>query len=184
MALLFVTSSQDKLAEVQRILGRTVVMADKELAEPQAVELEVVVAAKVQEAHDLLQAPLIVEDSGLFIAAWNGLPGALVKWFLQYVGVEGICAMLGPFSEREAVARTLVGYHNGQVKTFDGSVRGHIAETPRGEGGFGFDSIFIPEGSSRTFAEMEPDEKDFFSMRQRALKRLASDAEALRGLAR
>jgi non-canonical purine NTP pyrophosphatase (RdgB/HAM1 family) len=181
MTLLFVTSSEDKLAEVRRILRQPVDMADMELSEPQAIELEVVVTAKAQEAYNLLSTPLMVEDSGLFISAWNGLPGALVKWFLQSVGVEGICTMLQHFPIREAVARMLIGYHDrAAIKIFDGSVTGRVAESPRGQMGFGFDSIFIPEGSNKTFGEMDPEEKDYFSMRQRALKKLASD-EVLQG---
>jgi len=177
MTLLFVTSSHDKLSEVRRILGRSVDMSDTELDEPQAVELGVVVAAKAQQAYDRLHRAVMVEDSGLFIDAWNGLPGALVKWFLERVGVEGICAMLQQFPTREATARTLIGYHNGKLKIFEGSIKGNIADSPRGSSGFGFDSIFIPEGSDRTFAEMDPVEKDHFSMRQRALRMLVTDDE-------
>jgi non-canonical purine NTP pyrophosphatase (RdgB/HAM1 family) len=181
MTLLFVTSSDDKLSEVQRILREPIDRFDIELSEPQAVDLETVVRAKAQEAHDRLNADVIVEDSGLFISAWNGLPGALVKWFLQCVGVEGICSMLHQFSSREATAQTLLAYHDGDIKLFAGSVAGYIADSPRGGKGFGFDSIFIPAGSNRTFAEMDPEEKDAFSMRQRALRKLASDDSIIRG---
>ena len=145
--------------------------------EPQAVDLDVVVRAKAQEAYDLVAAPVRVEDTGLFFHAWNGLPGALIKWFVQYVGVDGICAMLRASPDRSATAQTLVGYHDGDVKVFSGAVRGRIADSPRGDGGFGFDSIFIPEGSDKTFAEMRADEKDQYSMRKRALQALVEDKQ-------
>jgi non-canonical purine NTP pyrophosphatase (RdgB/HAM1 family) len=177
MTVLFVTSSDDKLAEVRRILPWPVDRADMDLDEPQAVDLETVVVAKAQQARARLGTAVLVEDSGLFIAAWNGLPGALVKWFLQFVGPAGICSMLHQFPSRQATARTLFAYHDKDVKIFEGSVAGHIPEAPRGDQGFGFDSIFVPDGSERTFAEMSPAEKDTFSMRQRALEKLAaSDA--------
>jgi|HubBroStandDraft_1064217.scaffolds.fasta_scaffold07294_12 non-canonical purine NTP pyrophosphatase (RdgB/HAM1 family) len=175
MSLLFVTSSHGKLAEVRRIVGTPVEMIDIELVEPQAVDLDVVVAAKAQQAYEHVRRPVIVEDSGLFISAWNGLPGALVKWFLQCVDVTGICDMLHEFPVREATARTCVGFHDGQLRIFEGTVKGSIARSPRGERGFGFDSIFIPEGSERTFGEMGPEQKDQVSMRQRALTLLVAD---------
>jgi non-canonical purine NTP pyrophosphatase (RdgB/HAM1 family) len=167
MTLLFVTSSPDKLSETQRILRAPVESIDVELAEPQAVDLDEVVKAKAEEAYRLVRAAVMVEDSGLFLDAWNGLPGALIKWFVLRVGVEGICAMMHEFPDRSASARTLIGYHDGSLK-------------PRGSGGFGFDSIFVPEGSHKTYAEMEAQEKDRYSMRQRALLRLAADNDIAR----
>jgi non-canonical purine NTP pyrophosphatase (RdgB/HAM1 family) len=180
MTFLFVTSSQDKLSEVKRILHAPVESLDVELAEPQAVNLGEVIKAKAEEAYGLVHAAVMVEDSGLFLDAWNGLPGALIKWFVQRVGVEGICAMMHEFPNRSASARTLIGYHDGALKLFEGVVRGHITHSPRGSNGFGFDSIFVPEGSDKTYAEMEAKEKDRYSMRQRALLKLAADADIAR----
>lgn len=180
MTLLFVTSSPGKLSEIQRILRAPVESIDVELAEPQAVDLDEVVKAKAEEAYRLVRAAVMVEDSGLFLDAWNGLPGALIKWFVLRVGVEGICAMMHEFPDRSASARTLIGYHDGSLKLFEGVVRGHITHSPRGSGGFGFDSIFVPEGSHKTYAEMEAQEKDRYSMRQRALLRLAADNDIAR----
>lgn len=166
--LVFVTGSDRKREEVERLLNRALERADIDLPEVQHVGLDHVAAAKALAAWEALgrQRAVIVEDTGLSFEAWSGLPGALVKWFVQTVGVEGLCRMLADFPDRRATATTVVAVYDGTLRTFRGSIPGSIAESPRGENGFGWDSIFIPGGSERTFAEMEPSEKDRFSMRR------------------
>lgn len=182
MAIIFATSSDGKLAEVQRIMRHPVQKMTVHLVEPQEVQLEAVVIAKAHQAYEKLLTPVIVDDSGLFISAWNGLPGALAKWFIQRLGQEGICALLNQSSTREATAQTAVVYHDGRARLFMGSVKGRISDKPRGSRGFGFDNVFIPEGSEKTFGEMEPAEKDYFSMRRLALDSLMADRYVARKL--
>lgn len=183
MTLLFVTTSDDKITEARRILHLPVAKSTLHLVEPQSVEIDAVVTAKAQQAFEALQRPVVVDDSGLFVASWNGLPGALVRWFIQRLGVDGICTMLDCYPSREAVARTAIGYSDGDVRVYHGEVHGRVSESPRGRNGFGFDSIFIPDGSEKTYAEMEPAEKDTFSMRRLAFESLLLDAEIARRLA-
>jgi non-canonical purine NTP pyrophosphatase (RdgB/HAM1 family) len=183
MTVLFVTTSDNKLSEAQRVLNRPIERSSIHLVEPQEVELEPVVIAKAQQAFEKLRVPVVVDDSGLFIAAFNGLPGALVRWFLQRVGPEGICEMVNHLPSREAIAQTAVAYHDGQVMVFQGSVKGRISEFPRGNEGFGFDSIFVPASSEKTFGEMSPAEKDHFSMRRLAFEALLSDDKVARSFA-
>jgi XTP/dITP diphosphohydrolase len=172
--LTFVTQSQNKVAEASRILGVTVRQHSLDLPELQSVEVDDVIAYKVEAAYRALGGvPVFVEDTGLYIAAWNGLPGALIKWFIERVGTEGICQMMHQYHQREAVAKTVVALYDGQLKVFAGEVRGRIATAPAGTAGFGWDRIFIPQGSSKTFAEMTSDEKDAFSMRRMALEKMA-----------
>jgi non-canonical purine NTP pyrophosphatase (RdgB/HAM1 family) len=173
--LTFITSSANKLAEVERILGRKVVQASVPLEEIQAIDLEPVIRHKAQQAYAQLGQPVLVEDTGLSFAAWNGLPGALVKWFLKSFGTEGMCRLLRGEPNREATAVTLFGYYDGrEYHVFSGTVAGVVPETPRGSQGFGWDAMFQPLGSDRTFAEMSPEEKDRFSMRRLALEQLRS----------
>jgi non-canonical purine NTP pyrophosphatase (RdgB/HAM1 family) len=97
----------------------------------------------------------------------------MVRWFLVTVGPEGICAMIPAGAERGATARPAVAYCDGEtLEVQTGETRGMSVARPQGEGGFGWDAIFRPEGASRTFAEMAPAEKDAFSMRRLALERL------------
>lgn len=169
----FITGNADKLAEVERMLGRSVAHDALALEEIQALDLESVARHKARQAYALLQRPVLVEDTGLAFAAWNGLPGALVKWFLATVGVAGLCRLLQGESNRVATAMTVFAYCDDvQLRVFAGTIDGVIAETPRGNNGFGWDAVFQPHGSEHTFAEMTPEEKDRFSMRRLALEQL------------
>src|SRR6058998_1131108 len=146
--LTFITSSVNKLAEVERILGRSLAQAAVPLEEIQAIDLEPVVSHKARQAYAHLGRPVLVEDTGLDFAAWNGLPGALIKWFLATLGTEGICRLLRGETNRAATATTLFGYYDGTVyRVFSGAVSGAVPEAPRGANGFGWDAIFQPLGS-------------------------------------
>lgn len=174
MKAIFVTSNDNKRREVQGILGVGLERADLDLPEIQSLDFTEVAAAKARAAFEALDSPLrpvIVEDSGLVIDAWNGLPGALTKWFLASVGVEGLLRMLPPGESRpaRAVCAVAVVEPEGRARVFTGEVRGVVATEPRGESGFGWDPIFVPDGSSRTYAEMG-EEKNADSHRARAFR--------------
>jgi non-canonical purine NTP pyrophosphatase (RdgB/HAM1 family) len=169
--LVFVTQSESKLVETERILGVRLEHYSVKIPEVQAVELEEVIEAKAKSAYRMVGGkPVMVEDTGLFIEALNGLPGALTRWFLERLGVNGICELMAPFANKAARAKTLVGIYDGSLRIFQGVIEGRIADRPRGEFEFGWDSLFIPEGTEATFAEMRPEEKDRISMRRRALE--------------
>jgi non-canonical purine NTP pyrophosphatase (RdgB/HAM1 family) len=171
LPLVFVTQSLDKVAEARRILGDAIEHRALVLPEIQAVDLEPVVELKARDAYRALGGrPVLVEDTGLFIDAWNGLPGALAKWFVERVGPGGLCAMMASFANRTAWAVTLAGTYDGELRLFPGRVRGRIAVAPSGSAGFGWDSVFIPDGSDRTYAELAGADKDRLSMRRIALE--------------
>ncbi len=170
----FVTRNQNKLREARQILGVEIELADAgHLEELQTIHVEDLIRHKAEEAYRRLSAPLMVEDSGLVFLAWNGLPGALIRWFEETVGNNGIIKMLSAEKDRRAVAQCFIALHDGkEIKVAKGEVGGTISETARGEGGFGWDRIFIPEGHARTFAEMPPEEKNSCSHRRRAFENL------------
>lgn len=172
MQYIFITSNQHKVQELQRILEVPVQQRQIDLPEIQAVDVGDVIEAKAKYAFETVKQPVIVEDTGLSFHAWNGLPGALVTWFLQSVGVDGLCTMLHGFKNREAHAETCIGYYDGvTMHVFRGTVDGTIVTTPRGTGGFGWDPIFVPNGSTQTYAELAAEQKLTVSMRtQAALK--------------
>ena len=174
MTIIFATQSANKLEEAERILGTSIENYDIDLPEIQAVDVEDVVIYKAKYAYAVIKKPVMVEDTGLFIDALNGLPGALIKWFVERMGVDGICRMMRSFDDRSAVARTIIATYDGShaPRVFRGEISGQIANRPRGSQGFGWDAVFIPKGASRTFAEMEPEEKDAFSMRRLALEKM------------
>ena len=171
--LTFISSNVQKHAEVERILGRSLARKALSLEEIQAIALEPVVRHKARRAFAALGAPVLVEDTGLSFTAWNGLPGALIKWFLMSLGPAGLCRLLRQEMNRQATATTMFAYCDGaDVRVFPGVVHGLTPEAPRGSAGFGWDGIFQPVGSLLTFAEMTPEEKDRFSMRRTALERV------------
>ena len=176
----FVTGRPEKVEEAAR-LGFAVAPLSLELPELQAVDPGEVVEEKARTAYRRLSRPVIVEDSGLEILAWGGFPGALVKWMEKSAGVEKIPRMLDAFTDRSARAVCAVAYFDGSALFHGrGQVEGTIAARPRGSGGFGWDSIFIPKGEERTFAEMPPSEKDRVSHRRRAWEALARQVPAER----
>jgi XTP/dITP diphosphohydrolase len=171
--LLFVSSNPGKVREVEAILGFPIEQLALDLPEIQQIDVEAVVREKARAAYAAAGRPVVVEDTGLFIDALNGLPGALGRWFLKTIGPEGICNLIPAGAERGALARTAVALCDGEtVEVLTGEVRGEIVASPRGDGGFGWDSTFQPAGSSHTFAEMDQEEKNRFSMRRQALDRL------------
>lgn len=169
--LVFVTSNPGKAREASRFLGRPVVARAIDLPELQSLDFEEVARAKARAAADALGTAVIVEDSGLSCAAWSGYPGPLTKWLTQAAGEAGLARMLDPFPDRSAEAVSVLAVARPgerEVLVAAGRVPGSIAPSPRGANGFGWDVIFVPEGESRTFAEMSPEEKDAVSHRARA----------------
>lgn len=167
----FITGNKNKFAEVKAILPE-VEQLDIELTEIQEINSQEIIKAKLEEALKFYEGEFIVEDTSLYLDALNGLPGPLIKWFLKTIGNEGLYDLAGKFGDR-AKARVIIGYarKKGDYNFFEGEIRGRIVE-PRGDQGFGWDSIFVPEGHSKTFAEMDQGEKNEVSMRRMALNKL------------
>lgn len=175
MHVTFVTSNRDKVLEVRRILAEyriRVGWSRRSLPEPQSERLEDVVTAKLSHAARP-GVGVVVEDSGLFLEGLAGFPGVYSRYVYDSIGLRGVLRLLEGTS-RSATFRTVAGYRRGRTTAFGvGTVQGSIVRRPRGRHGFGYDPIFVPRGSDRTFAEMDPVEKDRFSHRGRAMRALA-----------
>ncbi|MDH4120078.1 MAG: non-canonical purine NTP pyrophosphatase [Deltaproteobacteria bacterium] len=170
--LRFVTSNPHKIREAMALLPRPVIQVKVDLEEIQSASLKSVVVQKTRLAFHKLRLPLIVEDSSLVFAAWKKLPGPFIKYFEENMGLEGLVDALEPFGSWAAEAVCGVGYHDGtRVYYFEESIRGTIVP-PVGDGGFGWDAIFCPQGSTQTFAQMTPQEKNAISMRAKAMRAL------------
>ena len=116
---------------------------------------------------------VLVEDTGLSMDAWPGYPGALIKWVLGAVGEAGLCRQLDAWDNRGATAAVVLCLFDGaDLHCFSGETRGIITQAPRGAFGFGWDSIFQPEGYTQTYGEMARTEKMKISMRGQALAKL------------
>jgi non-canonical purine NTP pyrophosphatase (RdgB/HAM1 family) len=173
----FVTGRPEKAREAER-MGFALERLDLDLPEPQSLDPSEVAEVKVRAAFDQLRRPVLVEDSGLEVLAWGGFPGALVKWLERSAGLEAIARMLDPFPDRSARAVCAIACFDGEHRVVArGVCAGSIAPSPRGSAGFGWDALFVPEGSDRTFAELAPEEKDRVSHRGRAWAELARKLE-------
>ena len=174
MKLIFLTWNSGKLQEAQDILWSEIESLDIDLPEIQTISVQEVIEHKAKEWYKILKKPLIVEDTGLEIEAWNSLPGALIKWFIKTVDNEWIIKMMADFANRNARAVTYVGYFDWQkLEIFSWEIKWKIADSPRWENWFCWDKIFIPDWNSKTFAEMTKEEKNAISMRKIAFTKLA-----------
>lgn len=168
--LVFVTTNDGKRREAEAVLGIALSHRGVDLLEPQSLDLHEVVRYKAEAAFAVVGQPVLVEDTSLELLGLGGFPGPLIKWFLGSVGAEGVAIAAHAFGDARAVARCLTCASDGdEAITGEGVVLGSIATAPRGTGGFGWDSVFIPDdGDGRTYGEMTDDEKNAISHRQKA----------------
>jgi non-canonical purine NTP pyrophosphatase (RdgB/HAM1 family) len=169
----FITGNPSKAEQLERHLQIPVRHKKLDLPEIQSLDLAEIVAAKAKVAFEHIGQPVLVEDTSLRFGALGKLPGPLIKWFLQELDNDGLCSLLNGYIDRSAIAEVLFGYYDGvHMKLFDGAIAGTIAAEPRGERGFGWDPIFIPNGWNKTWGEMDMEEQKQTSMRRIALKKL------------
>ena len=172
----FVTGNKAKVKEAEKILKIPLKVTDLDLDEIQDLDLEKIALHKLNQAYGVVKSPIIVDDVSLEIAAWNGFPGPLVKWLLKVSDGDAsvLLKMLKGAENRNAKARLAIGFHDGkEAHLFYGEVRGKIANEIRGENGFGWDPVFIPEGQNKTYAQMSAEEKSKISHRRKALDKLS-----------
>lgn len=169
-----VTSNENKWREAQAILGHPLERIALELAEVQASTTAEVALQKAKAAFEQVKRPVIVEDAGVELVALGGFPGPFIKFWEQLGGLESICWAADGLKDRRVVAVCVLGMCSEEgASAVEGRVSGTIAAAPRGTHGFGWDAIFIPDGETRTFAEMSAEEKDARSHRRRAWELLA-----------
>ncbi len=169
VGLFFITTSAGKYAEAAALIpGLRQLPVD--LPEIQEFDATAIIRAKLQSALAQHQGEFIVEDTSLYFAGLNGLPGPLIKWFLQRLGTGGLYDLVHKIGDDRAEARTCLGYaaRSGEIRFFEGRLAGRIV-SPRGNKGFGWDPLFQPDGWDLTLGEMDPDQKLAISMRRKAL---------------
>jgi non-canonical purine NTP pyrophosphatase (RdgB/HAM1 family) len=181
MELTFITSHPLKAEQLSLHLGHPVKHLKLDLDEIQSLDVEEVVRHKALEAYSKAQVPVLVEDVSYQYTALGKLPGPLFKWFLKELKVQGLCKLLDHYDDRSATVQVAFALTTDgkQVHTFLGEMKGMITSEPRGENGFGADSIFIPEGWNRTWGEMTVEEQVESSVRRIGLKKLESFLNAL-----
>lgn len=200
MRLMLATRNDGKITELRHMLGEfgdrlpgVEVLGLAEFPDaPEVPETEpsfagnALLKARAISKHTGL--PAVADDSGLCVDALNGMPGVLsARWSGRFGRATGdidranVTLLLDQLAEvpgeRRAahfVAAIALVLPAGAEHVVEGRMDGRIAAAPRGDGGFGYDPVFVPEGGTRTSAELSPEQKNAISHRGRALRALAA----------
>ena len=179
MKVLFATGNKNKLKEAKIILSKypiKLVMAEHKKIEIQSESIEKIALYAAKMAFRDLRKPLVVEDDGLFISALKGFPGPYSSYIFKTIGLKGILRLLKNIHNRKAYFKSVVAYIDSRLSEpmlFKGVVHGNISSEIRGNNGFGYDPIFIPDGYSKTFGEISIEEKTKISHRYFSFKKFA-----------
>jgi XTP/dITP diphosphohydrolase len=186
-SLVIATHNPGKAREIADLLKPYVkefkTSAELDLPEPEETahtftgnaSLKAVLAAK------LAGIPALADDSGLAVTALKGEPGIYsARWAPNKdfnIAMGEVNRRLGKSPDRTAsfICALAIAWPDGHVETFEGRITGNLIWPPRGEKGFGYDPMFIPEGDTRTYAEIEPQEKHATSHRARAFEKLVKE---------
>lgn len=182
--LIFATNNQNKVEEIKRVIGNLFeIISLKEagihidITEPHNT-LEENAAEKSRTIFRLTGENCFSEDTGLEVKALNGEPGVKSA---RYAGdgknsndnIDKLLVALDGIENRQARFRTIISLIiDGNEHLFSGICDGHITTESKGCKGFGYDTIFVPVGNSRTFGEMSPEDKNYFSHRRKATEKL------------
>lgn len=191
--LVIATHNAGKVREISDLLSpygiQTVSAAELNLPEPEetGTTFAANAALKAVAAATASGLPSLADDSGLCVEALGGDPGVYTAnwaetadgtrdWVMAMGKVEKKLAALGPDASRAAqfVSMLALAWPDGHVQWFEGRIDGHLIWPPRGEMGFGYDPAFVPEGETRTFAEMSFTEKQASNHRSRAFAKLVT----------
>ena len=184
--LVFATNNPNKVAEIKKVLGNSFEVIslkdagiDIDIPEPYET-LEENAATKSNTIFTLTGNDCFSEDTGLFVDSLNGEPGVKSA---RYAGepasnkanIDKLLFNLDKNENRKARFRTVISLiANGKEFQFEGICEGTILPEPVGEKGFGYDSLFMPHGSEKSFAEMEMEEKNIYSHRKKAVAKLVA----------
>ena len=173
MNLVLVTGNANKAKQYELILGSPIEAVALDIDEIQSLDLKIILEAKARAAYSELKRPLIVDDVSYEIQELKGLPGPLVKWFVETIGPEGLCRLADQTKDRKVVARVGIGYcdQNG-FQSFIGEASGVVPQHAAGTGGFGWDAAMIQDGWEVTHAELSDEEYHKASIRKIALDAL------------
>ncbi|MEN2787103.1 RdgB/HAM1 family non-canonical purine NTP pyrophosphatase [Sphingomonas qilianensis] len=188
--LVIASHNPGKVREIRALLGEygiePVSAAELDLPEPEETGTTFVANAELKalQAADLSGFPALADDSGLCVDALNGDPGIFsARWggpeknfVLAMESVESNLAEQGPDASRAAhfVCALALAWPDGHVEWFEGRVDGTLVWPPRGDNGFGYDAMFVRDGDTQTFGEIDPDLKHAISHRADAFRQLVA----------
>ncbi len=177
--LKIITSNDGKLREFSQAFEKTSFYPVKALfdyPEIQASTLEKVVDFGLAWLKDKLDPPFVIDDAGVFVNHLKGFPGVYSRYVYDTIGLESILKQMENVEDRRASFKCVLGLllKDGTIHKFSGESQGEIIDEMRGDNGFGYDPIFVPSGSKKTFAEMSEEEKNSTSHRGEALTKLVN----------
>ena len=180
--IFFATGNINKFNEARSILssyGISVGMLRMKGDEIQSESLKQIAEAAVTNAYNRIKLPVFVEDAGLFITALGGYPGPYAAYVFKTIHNSGLLKLMENIADRHAEFQSVIAYCDETLcepKCFWAESKGEITQTehkPLGKTSFGFDPVFQPTGSKKSFAEMTISEKNCFSHRAMALRKFA-----------
>jgi XTP/dITP diphosphohydrolase len=184
MTLVFASNNEHKIREIKSLLGHSFSLLSlndinfgEDIPEEEPL-IEGNALAKARYVYNSTGMNVFADDTGLEIAALDGLPGVHSARFAggnkdSSANIEKVLSLLGKTKNRKARFRTVIALILEKKEyLFEGIVNGTIISEIKGTGGFGYDPIFVPEGKNLTFAEMRLNEKNTISHRARAFEKL------------
>jgi XTP/dITP diphosphohydrolase len=184
MEIIFASNNVNKIREINNVLGKSFTLLslqdinmNEDIPENE-MTLEGNALHKARHIFKATRMNVFADDTGLEVEALNGRPGVHSARFAgkkkdSDANINKLLALLKNKTNRKARFRTVIALiYDGREYLFEGIVKGTIINEKRGKEGFGYDPVFIPEGKSLTFAEMDLDEKNKISHRAKAFEKL------------
>lgn len=176
----FATQNEGKLKEARQVLeplGIQVERLSLDLAEPDLGTVEGVTGEKLRQVREMGFERVMVDDAGIFFAAYDHFPGILSKRVFEGIGYKGVMKLLKGETREAWFEGAVAVLWDGETAVFSAKTPGRLLEADpeeiQWEPGFPFNPIFVPQGDSRTLSEMTAPEREQYSYRGRALKELA-----------
>lgn len=176
----FASGNDNKFSEISDMVKKEynnqikITFKKIEIIEIQSTDIFQIAEDKIKKAFQITKMPTIIEDDGFYIQQLNGFPGTYASYIFNTIGNDGILKLLEEKKSREAFFLSVYSFFDGSAYTyFDGKTIGKITKTII-PSGWGFDPIFIPEGESITFGQMDKIKKNKISHRSKAFRKFLS----------
>ena len=175
--LYFVSSNPNKFQEIEPILRQYGIVSQlikMSIQEIQSESVHRIAEAKSTYAFKHLLRPVVIEDDGFYISSLNGFPGQYSSFVYKTLGNQGILKLMLNKVNRRAYFLSVIAYNDGHtLKMFSGKTRGMLSKVAA-EGGWGFDPVFVPKNTNKTYAELSRlNRKSFYSHRRKSIEKFS-----------
>jgi XTP/dITP diphosphohydrolase len=173
----FVSSNSNKYREIEPILSQHGIISRYvkiSLKEIQSESIYQIAKAKSTSAFEYLQKAVIIEDDGFYISSLKGFPAQYSSFVYKTLGNQGLLKLMENETDRRAYFLSVIVYNDGLIlKTFTGKIEGTLSRSAT-NGGWGFDPIFVPKHTSKTYGELSQLNRKFvFSHRYKSIEKFS-----------